>query len=195
MTRSAKSVLYNGLILCLVFLAAMAVWYARSEIVIPFAIVFFGVVLPGAIQGFFWEDLFAGRRHLERGHWDKSIEHFQRFLTALNCRPWIRRLALLRLPRFTSSPKALVLNNMGLAFLNKGHKGKARKYFLEALKEDQHYGVPFFNLSVIALMEENPDSAMEYWSKAKKEGCARIPLDKLKPLADKIKSMSAPEDA
>ncbi|HPB31105.1 MAG TPA: tetratricopeptide repeat protein [Candidatus Sumerlaeota bacterium] len=190
MTRSTKSVLYNGLIMSAVFLAAVVVWYSRREIIVPFVIVFLGVILPGAIQGFFWEDLFAGRRHLERGRWDKSLEHFERFLAVLHQRPWLRRLALLRLPRFTASPKALVLSNMGLAFLNKGDKDKAGDYFRKALDADPCYGVPFFNLAVIALMNGDNAAARDHWEKARTAGCTRMTLEQMKPLARELNKSS-----
>lgn len=106
-------------------------------------------LIPGRVQGFYYRDLFRGRRLLDSGHPAGAIVYFERFLAALRAAPWRRHLLWLSFSVYTPSAEAMTLNNLGAALLDVGRFEESERALQSAIAIDPQYSLPFFNLAVL----------------------------------------------
>lgn len=100
-------------------LGVLLFWKYRAA---PLALLIVIVVasIPGRLQGFFYRDLFSGRRLLEGGRPADALVCFDRFLATLRAAPWRKHLLWLAFSVYTIDAEAMTLNNIGVAHLTQG---------------------------------------------------------------------------
>jgi tetratricopeptide (TPR) repeat protein len=135
-------------------------------------------LVPGRLSGFVWRDLYRGRRLLERGQVEASIEAFGRFLALLAERPRLRRLWWLAFAVYTRDAKAMALNNAGAAHLEFGRFDDAELHFREAIATDPEYPIPHFNLAVLFAVHGEDSEAQEHARRAVELGYTRDAADR-----------------
>ncbi|MBN1900129.1 hypothetical protein JW926_02235 [Candidatus Sumerlaeota bacterium] len=145
------------------------------------------LLFPGAIQRFYWHEFFLGRRLILLGKLHEAKEHFDKFLDQLQTYPWLKKLIHLRWTAYTGSIEAMAWSNLGMIHINRGEIDSAETAFLKASGVDPDYPVPFFNLSLIALLKDNQDDARRLWQKARDLGYRKGNFEQMLELAKNVK--------
>lgn len=176
-----------GYLLVLAGLAVGAWWLLRSaEGPVPLIALGLILILPGRIQGYFYRDLFRGRRLLSEGQLEASLEHSERFLATVRRRPGLKSLLWLSWSVYTPDVEAMALNNLGAAHLGLGRLDAATRAFEEALRIDPQYPMPVFNLAVIRQVQGDSDEAARLAEKAGELGYSGGGTDRLVQIAQTV---------
>jgi tetratricopeptide (TPR) repeat protein len=162
----------------LVAVAAFAFW-ALGGTTGVLVVVGLLLLVPGRIQGFFFRDLFRGRRLLDAGQPQQSLVYSQRFLDQIRQRPWQKRLLWLSWSIYTTDVAAMALNNIGAAHLELGAWDAAKAALREAIDVDPQYAIPYFNLALIAELEADRQSAEERLAEAAARGYTSSKIDRV----------------
>jgi tetratricopeptide (TPR) repeat protein len=150
---------YFGFLIGLPVALLMAVAFfhlSQDWITVPIVL----LVIPGRILAYFWDDLLQGLRLLNEKNFEESIRHTEKFLAALERRPWIRHAIWLGTSSYSRNPKSLAYNNLGAAELSLGRLEAARTHLHDAIREDDLNPLPFHNLSLVANKEGNQEEAI-----------------------------------
>jgi tetratricopeptide (TPR) repeat protein len=145
----------------------------------PLTLLLMGAVLliPGRLQGFFFRDLFVGRRLLEHGYLEEAAIHTERFLAVVRKHPWRNKLLWLAWSVYTTSAEAMALNNIGAARLGLGEFEAAKSALLAARAIDPKYPLPPFNLAILATIQGAPEAAEMLASEAFRLGYTGSSID------------------
>ena len=191
MKHKTKYLIYYAVFMSVVLGGSIALAYRLDTIVYSLAIIIGAILVPSALQGVFWHELFLGRRYLEKGQWVKAAESFRVFLDKLEKKPWLKHLVWLRWARFTGNVKAMALSNLGVAELNRGNVKEADQHFRKASELDSNYPVAYFNLAVISMLRDNKTEAKSFLQKARNLGYGRTDYTQLQVIASSLqKKMS-----
>ena len=187
MTRPLQSkLLYVTVLLLLgsgVFVAYWMIPYDKSLVLIVAVTL---LLIPGRIQGFVFRDHYRGRRLLGAGRAEEAVQCSRRFLAQIREKPWKKRFIWFTWGVYSWDVEAMTLNNMGAAFLNMGEFEDAEAYLRQALAVDPKYGVPYFNLAVLAAVQGNEKTARKHAGQAESLGYRRTRLDRVVHLAQAV---------
>jgi tetratricopeptide (TPR) repeat protein len=145
-------------------------------------------LVPGAIQGFFWHEFFLGRRLIRRGQLQEAMEHFQKFLNQVKTHPWLKKMIHLRWAAYTGDVEAMAWSNLGVIHINLGNVDAAESAFQMASETDPSYPIPYFNLSLIALIKDRDSEARQLWQKAYDFGYRKGDFEQMIKLAYNVKN-------
>ncbi|WP_293368329.1 hypothetical protein [Nevskia sp.] len=138
----------------------------------PVAVIGVALLLfvPGRIQGFYYRDLFTGRRLLDAGEPAKAIPFIERFIGYVQRYPHLSKLLWLSWSIYTPSVVAMATNNLGCAQLELGEVNEAEQAFTNAIAQDPLYPLPHFNMAIVHELRGNRAQAIEAIEKARRLG-------------------------
>jgi len=128
------------------------------------------LLLPGHIVRHFWAELLAGLHHLNRGNYETSKLHSERFLAQLEERPWLGKLIWLGTSTYSRSAEVMARNNLGAAMVKLGEIEPAREQLSRAIALDPLSPLPYFNMGKLTLDSETFAEAMPWFEKARALG-------------------------
>lgn len=158
--------------------ATVATLYKRGE-VIAVALVVLLLVVPGRVQGFFFRDLFKGRRLLQMNRPREALTHLHAFATHVRQRRRQKRLIWLAGSIYTTDVEAMTWNNIGVACANLRSWDEAKAAAAEALRLDEEYPLPHMVLAQISLVEGDRKAAEHHLRRATALGYRATSLDQL----------------
>lgn len=135
------------------------------------------LLVPGRVQGFYYRDLFTGRRLLDAGRFAEAVSHLERFLESIRLNPRREMLLWLSWSVYTPNVTAMALNNIGIAQLNLGDLDSAEVTLARALDVDPLYPLPHFNIAVIQEMRGNHAGAVRALKTAQELGYSGGTID------------------
>ncbi|MES9969026.1 MAG: tetratricopeptide repeat protein [Candidatus Thiodiazotropha sp.] len=141
--------------------------------------IFLLLLLPGRIIGYQWRDLIAGRRLLDSGRHAEAITLFERFLADIRGKRWLKTLIWLAPSLYTTKAEAMTLNNLGVCQLELGDFETAQAHFEHALSIDPKYPMPHYNLAILEMYQDRPESSERHLSEAVRLGFKRGSMDKV----------------
>jgi tetratricopeptide (TPR) repeat protein len=159
-----------------VVVGVIALFNLRWPLVFGLAVM---LLLPSRIQGYYWRAFFRGRHLMAVENYDAAIREFAYFLSLLDRRPWLERLIWLNGSIYTSSARAMTLNNLGAAELMLGHYAEAEHMLEAALRHDPEAPLPHFNLAVAAQAQQKGELAESHLRRAQELGYTRATSDQL----------------
>lgn len=134
-------------------------------------------LIASRIPGFFFRELLIGRRLMKAKEYNKAIFWFSAFLDTLATRPWIAYLIWMSPSLYTTSVRAIALNNIGACSLELGALDDAESKFKLALEEDSLYPIPHFNLAILWEVRDQHETSMQHYYRAKLLGYTGNILD------------------
>lgn len=145
------------------------------------ALLVMGVALlvRGRVQGYFYRDLFRGRRLLGERRFAESISYNERFLSTVRRKPWLKQLFWLGWSIYTPNAEAMALNNLGAAHLELGHFDQATSMFSDALARDPEFPMPYYNLALMHEVLGDHGRAEPLLREASERGYKRTSVDRL----------------
>ncbi|MEM1118467.1 MAG: tetratricopeptide repeat protein [Bacteroidota bacterium] len=179
MSRTTRfKLLYVGLLvvlgaLALIILSSLNWSYGAVAVVVVI------LLIPGRVQGHFYRDLFKGRRLVEAGRYNDSIQHSERFLREVRRRPGLKRLIWFAGVIYTDDPEAMALSNIGVAHLEAGRFDAAETTLREALRVDPEYPLPLYNLAVLFEASGKHEEAVGFFQNAAALGYQRDGFDQV----------------
>jgi tetratricopeptide (TPR) repeat protein len=177
MSRTARYKLAYVAVLAILALAASAAIIALGGGIATVIAVALLLLIPGRIQGFYYSDLFTGRRLLDTGEPEKAIPFIERFLESIKRHPQRSKLLWLSWSIYTPSVVAMAINNLGAARLGLGQVNEAEQAFTDALTQDPLYPLPHFNLAIVHELRGNRAGAAEAVERARQLGYSGGTLD------------------
>jgi xanthosine utilization system XapX-like protein len=160
---------------------AVIAWH--SEASTAFALGFVGLILvlliPGRVLGYFWRDLLAGLRLLNRKDYAASKRHSERFIAAVREKPWLKRLIWLGSSTYSRDPEALALTNLAAAEIGLEAFDDARRHLGDAMALDDKNPLAFHNMGVLCLRTTTRADAEPWFEKARALGFGHGPSDRL----------------
>lgn len=135
-------------------------------------------LIPGRLAGYFWRDLIVGRRLMNRENWSESVPHLVRFIRKMRQHQWLNILIWFNPSLYTTSALAMGLNNLGVAYLRLGEIDEAQRHLLEALKIDQLYPMPHYNLAIIEFLRGNMYQGEHHLAESKRLGFTGGKIDR-----------------
>lgn len=177
MSRTARYKWVYVAVLAILALAAGAAILALGGGIITVIAVALLLLVPGRIQGFYYSDLFTGRRLLDAGEPEKAIPLIERFLESIKRHPQRGKLLWLSWSIYTPSVVAMAINNLGVARLGLGQVNEAEQAFTNALAQDPLYPLPHFNLAIVHELRGNRVGAAESVERARQLGYTGGTLD------------------
>lgn len=127
------------------------------------------LLLPGRITGYLWRDLIAGRRLVDSGRYSEAITLFESFLADLKRRRWLNWIIWLTPSLYTTSAEAMTLNNLGVCQLELGEFEGAEAHFKQALSIDPKYPMPHYNLAILEMYQDRPESSQRHLSEENRQ--------------------------
>ena len=170
MNRTTKlKILYLGLVILglLVFLGLKLALDLNTNSLVVVVLLF---LVPGRLTGFYWREMLAGRRMMAVQQYSEAVSEFSTFLEKLKQKPWIARLIWLSPGFYTTSAKAMALNNIGACDLESGSLDSACEYLESAVLEDDLYPLPHYNLAMVYSILEEPDRVSYHLLTSRKLG-------------------------
>lgn len=160
---------YFGIVLITSAVLIVVIGKLLASIVVALVI---GIVLllPDWVLARYWRDLLRGLDELKRGNYEKSRTHSQSFLDQLPTQPWLKLLIWLGSSAYSRDPKALALNNLGVANIGLMEYDTARKNLENSIAIDGQNPVPYFNLGVLATRRGEAAEAATWSAKAEALG-------------------------
>jgi tetratricopeptide (TPR) repeat protein len=137
------------------------------------------LLVPGRVQGVFWREFFRGRRLLADNDPQGAIAHFERFLSEVRDRPWLKRLIWLSWGTYTRDIEVMTLTNLGAAYLALGDFGAARRSFDQGRELDFLSPLPYFNLALLEQVQGNPEQSTRLFERARDLGFTGATSDQL----------------
>lgn len=188
MSRTTRyKTIYITLIVISIALIFAELAYFKSS----FKFLFFtGLVLliPGRVVGYLWRDFFRGRNLMNSQRWEDSIGYFEKFLTDLQKKPWLKMMIWFSWGTYTRDIEAMTRNNLGAAKLNLGNFIDAERELLIAHQIDSEYPLPYYNLALLAQLQGQNARAIEMLEKAKDLGYSDTTYDKFVHTSSSIMS-------
>jgi len=153
------------------------------------------LLIPGRLPGFFWRDFYRGRKLLSTGDWESSLKYFERFLSEVKRRPWLKHFIWLSWGFYTRDIEVMTHNNMGAAQLGLGQLAEAEQHFDMARQIDSQAPLPYYNLALLAQIRGDADSAKALLEKAQRLGYRGTTYDKLIEAAGSVLAQLEGHDA
>ncbi|WP_428380976.1 hypothetical protein [Nevskia ramosa] len=167
---------YVAILVILAIVAGTAVIAAGGGTVTIIAIALL-LFIPGRVQGFYYRDLFTGRRLPDAREPEKAIPFIERFLGSMQRYPHRSKLLWLSWSIYTPSVVAMATNNLGAAQLELGQVNEAEQTFISALAQDPLYPLPHFNMAIVHELRGNRAEAIEAVEMARQLGYTGGTLD------------------
>ena len=136
-------------------------------ILIAICLLFF---IPGRMVGYFCRNLIFGSKLLQQKKYRDSITYSQFFLNDCDRNPWIVHLIWCGPSFYTIFPKAMALNNIAAAYIELGELATAENFCQQALEIDKLYAIPYYNLAVISILQDDELTAQNHYARAKRLG-------------------------
>ena len=121
---------------------AILILVAYSQSPWTLAVIVAACLVPGRVQGFYYRDLFSGRRLLDGGRPGEALACFERFLATLRAAPWRKHLLWLQFSVYTIDAEAMTLNNIGAAQIDLGRLDEAERSLEAAIAIDPAVSAP-----------------------------------------------------
>ena len=144
------------------------------------------LLIPGRLPGFFWRDFSRGRKLLSTGDWESSLKYFERFLSEVKRRPWLKHFIWLSWGFYTRDIEVMTHNNMGAAQLGLGQLAEAEQHFDMARQIDSQAPLPYYNRALLAQIRGDADSAKALLEKSQILGYRGTTYDKLIEVAGSV---------
>lgn len=171
MTRVAVN---KFIYMVLVFAGITLLWYKQYFLFSIPLFLFWGV------EKIFWKNFDIGKKLMYKKKYKSAADQFELFLKDLEEKPWLNKLQIFNIGVYTHNLKAKVYNNIGLCYLeSKAHK-KAEEFFNKAIKEDDKFCLPHYNLSIIYLIKNKEEKAEHQLETSIKKGYNKVNFDQLK---------------
>ncbi len=179
MSRTSR--LKFAYVLAVVCLGGVAAWLLYSLRFRPWAVALVALLLlvPGRVQGVLWREFFRGRRLLADNDPQGAIGHFERFLSQLRDRPWLKHLIWLSWGTYTRDIEVMTLNNLGAAHLSLGDFEAARRSLDHGRELDPLSPLPYFNLALLEQVQGNPEQSTRLFERARDLGFTGATSDQL----------------
>lgn len=158
----------------LIFIGVILLWYKQY---IAFAIPIFVYV---GVDKVFWKNFHIAKKLMYKKRYKSAVEKFDLFLKDLEEKPWLNNLKVFNIGIYTHDLKAKVYNNIGLCYFESKSYKRAEEFFNKAIKEDDKFCLPNYNLSIIYLIKNKEEKANENLKTAIKKGYNKINFGQLK---------------
>ena len=186
MSRASQYKLVYLIGLALVVAAAVLVVLLLGGGVPALLVVVVILLVSGRVQGYFYRDLFRGRRLLGEGRFVESISYNEHFLSTVQRKPWLKQLLWLSWSIYTPNVEAMTLNNLGAAHLELRNFDQATSMFSGALARDPEFPMPYYNLALMREVLGDHGRAELLLSEASKRGYKRTSIDQLVSQAGEV---------
>ncbi len=137
------------------------------------------LLVPGRIQGYYYRNFFNARRLLGRKSYLESTKYNNEFINEIRLKPWKKKLIWLSWGVYSKDIEAMALNNLGSAYLYLGKFSMAEENFNKALELDELYPIPYYNLSILANIENYKDKSEKLYLRAEELGFKGTTFDKV----------------
>ncbi len=186
---TASKILYISLILILITGFLLLIQKVRiidnTFIIIALCII---LLIPGRIQRHFFKDFYTARKMLDGLRYSESLDLNTRFLQYITNKPQVKKLMFFSWGIYTRDIEAMTHNNMASALIFLGNLENAAEHLNRAIILDSKYPLPFYNYSVLSIIDGNMNAAEEYFNKSKQLGFKKTSFD---DLINKIQSITA----
>jgi len=145
-------------------------------------------LIPGRIIEYFWRNLRFGQKLIQQKKYLDSITYSELFIEDCARNPWIVHLIWLSPSFYTIAPKAMALNNIAVAYIELGELDRAKSVCYQALEIDPFYGIPYYNLAAIFILQSDELTAQNHYARAKRLGFSGGAFDRF---VQKTKSLYA----
>lgn len=125
---------------------------------------------------------------MNKRNFAESIICNERFLSDIRQFPWRKKLIWLSWGMYSKDIEAMTLNNLGISYLYLGKYDVAENYFYEAIKLDVQYPIPYLNLSILAYVKGNTESAENLNKKSAELGYRNTTFDDIIQIGQQILS-------
>ncbi len=146
------------------------------------------LLIPGRIQRHFFKDFYTARKMLDNQSYSESFDLNNRFLQYIADKPQIKKLMIFSWGIYTKDIEAMTLNNMASALIFSGNMESAAEHLNRAIELDHKYPLPFYNYSILSIIDGNMIVGEEYFNKSKQLGYKKTSFD---DLINKIQSITA----
>lgn len=188
MSRTTKSkiqyILVHLVVLFLSLWAILRLYSLNLLIFTPLIPITF--LIPGRIQGYYYRDMFKARRLLAEGKFNQSIECNSRFLSDIRLHTWKKKLIWLSWGGYSKDIEAIVLNNIGAAYLQLGDYEAAKGFFNDAIELDSLYPIPYYNLGIASVIQGDKETAKNCHKKSVELGYRKTSFDKVIHIGQQI---------
>ena len=163
----------------LLFGMLLAVLLAYRAGVRPVYLLLFALTLSVAarLANYPLRHFYRGLQAFQQRDWPNARAHFQTFLTRVERRPWIKRLMWLNWGNYTGDIVAMTHNNLGAIALETRQLDEAKNQLLQAIALDGGYAKPYYNLAVIAALQNDPDTSAQHLGEARRRGFTNSSYD------------------
>ncbi len=132
------------------------------------------------VERIFWKNFYLGKKLLYKKKYKSAVAQFEIFLKDLEERPWLNQLGMFNIGIYTHNLRAKVYNNIGISYLESKAYKRAEEYFNKAIKEDEQFCLPYYNIAIISLIKDKEDKGSEYLQEAIKRGYNKVNFQQLK---------------
>jgi len=132
---------------------------------------------PTRIGYYFLHDLFRGRTLVDKHQPVEAIAATRRYLDTLDRQPWRQYFIHTFYSIYTWSTRAMALNNLGAAKIELGQFDEAAACLAQAIALDEAYPIPYWNLAIIAAVQEDHAQSNRLRLKAEQLGYRHDSID------------------
>lgn len=132
------------------------------------------------VEKVFWKNFHYGKKLMYKKRYKSAVESFELFLKDLEEKPWLNKLKIFNIGIYTHDLKAKVYNNIGLCYFESKSYKRAEEFFNKAIKEDDKFCLPNYNLSILYLIKDKEEKANENLKIAIKKGYNKVKFEQLK---------------
>lgn len=136
------------------------------------------------LERFYFKNFYLGKYNLRKLKDKTALKYFLEFLKDLDKNNDYNSIKYLQLDMYSFNLRAKTYNNIGLCYLESKVYKKAQDYFNNAIKEDEKFCMPYYNLAIINMIKNKDDIAREYLNKSIKLGYNKIKFERLKSYVD-----------
>ncbi|UTC61326.1 hypothetical protein E4O05_07010 [Treponema sp. OMZ 787] len=138
------------------------------------------LLIPGRVNQYFYQDFYIGRKYLDKDDLDKALYYFLKFEHCIEEKPWKKNILWMTwsFSIYTIDILAMVKNNISTVYIRKEQYEEAEKYINDALNIDGKYPLPYFNLSIINMVNGKKEECMNNIEKSRKLGMNNSKVDK-----------------
>jgi tetratricopeptide (TPR) repeat protein len=179
MTRPTRLKILYGVAVVLMIAIALAILKAVNfspTAVILLALLF---LIPGRINGHYWRDFYTGRRMMESGWNADAIKEFEKFLNRLRENPTLKHLIWFVWGFYTRDVEAMTQNNIGAVLIREGSLDQAEERLAQAIKIDDQYPIPYYNMALIGEMRGDREAAVASLGTAESLGYQQTKIDEV----------------
>jgi tetratricopeptide (TPR) repeat protein len=179
MTRPTRLKILYGVAVAVLIAVALAI--LKTSNFSPTAVVLLALLflIPGRINGYFWRDFYTGRRMMDSGWNADAIKEFEKFLTSLRENPALKHLIWFVWGFYTRDVEAMTQNNIGAVLIREGNLDQAEERLAQALRLDNQYPIPYYNLALIGELRGDREAAAASLSTAQSLGYEQTNIDEI----------------